>query len=240
MQGVETVAEVERRGRSRRRELIELAAGYGLILAVIWTPRPWQRGLYAVAALTLAAMMALSFRSLGAMGLRRENFLRSIWVVGAALLAAAGFVAWSAGHGYLQRGHGFVWFVGRYWGYAVWSLVQQLLLQDFFLGRMVRLIPGSRGAAVWAAAGVFAAAHLPNPILTLLTFIWGAFACMVFLRYRNIWPLALAHALLGVTLATTMPRPVIRNMRVGLGYLEYQQTHPGGVRPGPPLPSGHP
>lgn len=225
MERVEAIAETGQGGRSRQRDVLELAVGYGLILAVIWTPRPWQRGLYAVAALALAAMMALSFRSLDAMGMRRRNFLRSLWIVGVALVVAGGFVAWAGTHGRLQASHGVGWFVGRYWGYAVWSLVQQLLLQDFFLGRIMRLMPGRPMAAVWTAAGVFGAAHLPNPILTPLTLIWGACACMLFLRYRNIWTLALAHALLGVTLATTMPRPAIRNMRVGLGYLAYPREH---------------
>lgn len=228
--------EVRQSSRTGSRDLIELVVGYGLILAVIWTPRPWQRGLYAVAAVTLAVMMALSFRSLGAMGLRWKNFFRSLWIVAVALGVSCGFLAWSFAHGIHRWNHGAGWFLSRYWGYAVWSLVQQFLLQDFFLGRMMRLMPGKPNAAVCAAAGVFAAAHLPNPVLTPLTFVWGAVACLLFLRYRNIWPLALAHALLGVTIATTIPRPIIRNMRVGLGYLEYPGTHRALTQPRPASP----
>ncbi len=37
--------------RSRRRDLVELGVGYGLILMVLWTPRPWQRLFYAAAVL---------------------------------------------------------------------------------------------------------------------------------------------------------------------------------------------
>jgi len=119
-------------------------------------------------------------------------------------------------------------------GYTVWSFVQQFLLQGYFLFRFLRLLPRREWAAL-AAAGIFAAAHLPNPILTPVTFIWGLCACFVFLRFRNVYPLAIAHALLGITVAITIPGPVVRNMRVGLGYLRYHapHAHPPGLEPTP-------
>jgi membrane protease YdiL (CAAX protease family) len=84
----------------------------------------------------------------------------------------------------------------------------------------VRLLPSARSAAL-AAAVLFALAHLPNPILTSVTLFWGFAACLLFLRYRNLYPLALAHAILGIAIAITVPGPVDHNMRVGLGYLTY-------------------
>jgi membrane protease YdiL (CAAX protease family) len=119
-------------------------------------------------------------------------------------------------------------FVLVYWGYALWTFVQQFLLQGFFLPRLLRLLPGPKSAAL-AAAGLFALAHLPNPILTVVTLIWGFAACMLFVRYRNLYSLAIAHAVFGITIAITVPGPVIRNMRVGLGYLTYGHRH----RPSP-------
>jgi hypothetical protein len=103
------------------------------------------------------------------------------------------------------------------------------LLQDFFLRRMLRLV-SRKGAAVVVAAGIFSLAHLPNPILTVVTFLWGLAACTIFLRYRNLYPLGLAHAVLGITLAIAIPGPMIRNMRVGLGYLAYAHQHHGHQR----------
>jgi hypothetical protein len=50
-------------------------------------------------------------------------------------------------------------------------------------------------------------------------------SCLLFLRYRNLYPLALAHTILGITVAITVPGPVVHNMRVGLGYLTYARTH---------------
>ena len=80
----------------------------------------------------------------------------------------------------------------------------------------------NRTPAIALAAVLFAAAHIPNPLLVALTLIWGAISCTLFLRYRNLYALALAHGILGMTLAVTVPNPIARHMRVGLGYLEYQ------------------
>ncbi len=109
-----------------------------------------------------------------------------------------------------------------YIGYAIWAFVQQFLMMDFFLLRMLRVL--RRPAyAVLATAGIFTLAHLPNPVLTPLTLLWGLIGCWHFLRYRNLYPLALAHAILGITLAVTLPGYITHNMRVGLGYLVYRR-----------------
>ena len=203
-----------------------------MILLVCWTPRPWQRVLWMVAAATVVAITCISFDGLNQMGLRTANFFRSLWVVGAALGAAAVAVAVAASLHTLHAPPSLLLFVGTYCAYALWSAVQQFLLQCFFLSRLLHLFPG-RFFAPFAAAFIFAAAHLPNPILTPITFLWGFAACLIFLRYRNLYPLALAHAILGITLAITIPGPVIHNMRVGLGYLTYGHAHKAPPSPQP-------
>jgi membrane protease YdiL (CAAX protease family) len=110
-------------------------------------------------------------------------------------------------------------------GYALWSFLQQFLMQGYFLLRLLRVLPSQTWAAI-TAAGIFAAAHLPNPILTPMTLIWGVAACFVFLRFRNIFSLGMAHAIFGICVAITFPGPVVHNMRVGLGYLRYQAPMP--------------
>ncbi len=213
-------------GRSSRRDAWELGIGYGLILAVLWTPRPYQRGLYLVAALFLSVVTALAFRGWSAMGLRRENLGRSAWIVAVAALLAAGTVLAAARLDTLHAPGGFGALVRRYWGYALWAFVQQILLQDFFLRRLLHLLRGRQAAAALAAAGIFAFAHLPNPVLATVTLVWGAAACFLFLRYRNLVPLAIAHAIFGITLSVSLPPPVIRGMHVGLGYFTYRVAHP--------------
>lgn len=205
---------------SKRRDALEIAVIYGLILAVEWTPRPLQRVLWLVAVIGLLLIVWRSFDGWQAMGFRATNFARSLWIAGAALALALIAIAIAARmHTLLTPGGPFV-FLATYCAYAVWSGVQQILLQGVFLPRFLRLIPRPAAAALVAAA-LFAAAHLPNPVLMPVTFIWGFVACLLFLRYRNVYPLMIAHAILGITVAMTIPGPIDHNMRVGLGYLTY-------------------
>ena len=51
------------------------------------------------------------------------------------------------------------------------------------------------------------------------------FACPFFLRYRNLYALGLAHGILGLCVAITVPDALHHHMRVGLGYLRYRPPH---------------
>jgi len=210
--------------RRQRRDFLELSIGYGLILLTVWTPQPWQRLFYLAAFGWVVLVSVVSFDGWSAMGFRVSGSLRSLWVVGFALLFAAGAAALAFRFQTLQLPGGPEMLVKRYWGYAIWTLFQQFLLLDFVLLRLLRLLP-SRMEAVFAAAGLFAFAHLPNPVLTATTLLWALAACSLFLHYRNIYTLALAHAILGICISVTVPASVHHNMRVGLGYLFYGQPN---------------
>jgi membrane protease YdiL (CAAX protease family) len=220
---------------SKARILAEIALTYGLILLVIWTPRPAQRYLWIVAAASVVFVTWISYEGRQAMGLRAAGFARALWIVAAALFLSAAAILVAAHFGTLHLPAGVAAFFATYCAYAIWSGVQQFLLQGVFLLRFLKLIPNPRLAALTAAA-LFAAAHLPNPILTPITFVWGLAACLLFLHYRNVYPLALAHAILGITVAMTIPGPVDHNMRVGLGYITYGHQRHGRL----PYPLEHP
>ncbi len=211
--------------RRRRRDLLELCIGYGLILLVLWTPAPWQRRLYLVAAAFLSAASVRPGEGWRGLGFSTRNLLPSSLIIVAALAVAGVSVAYAAHEGVLHAPRSMHEFFGRYSGYIVWSFAQQFLLQDFFLLRFRRLLPGRTALAIAASAGIFAAAHLPSPILAVFTLIWGWIACAAFVRYRNLYPLALAHAVLGICVAVCLPGHVTHNMRVGLGYLTYGRAH---------------
>jgi membrane protease YdiL (CAAX protease family) len=102
----------------------------------------------------------------------------------------------------------------------MWAAIQQIVLQWFFLSRSLRLL-SRPPSAVALTAGLFAVAHLPNPILTFLTLFFGLASCYFFLYYRNLVPLALAHAILGISIGITVPGSIDHNMRVGISYLTY-------------------
>ena len=212
------------RNRSSRRDALEIAIAYGLIMMVEWTPRPLQRVLWIVAVAGLVVIVWRSFDGWQAMGFRAANFARSLWIAGAALALAAIAIAVAVRMHTLLVPDGVLGFLATYCAYALWTGVQQLLLQGVFLLRFLRLIPKPAMAALTASA-LFAGAHTPNPVLMPITFIWGLAACLLFLRYRNIYPLMIAHAILGITVAMTVPGPVDHNMRVGLGYLTYDPHH---------------
>ncbi len=207
---------------ARRRDLLELAVGYVLLLAVAWTRGWWQRGLYLAAIAWVLGAVALRFDGWRWTGLRVSGLMRSLWVVGVALLVALAAVLLADRFDTLNRPEGAALFVKTFWGYAVWSFVQQFLLQVFVLRRLVRLLPQRRWLAIVGAAVMFAAGHLPNPLLTCITLVWGVGACWLFLRYRNVYTLGVTHAILGVCIAIVVPGHLDHNMRVGRGYLEYE------------------
>ncbi|MBS1805300.1 MAG: CPBP family intramembrane metalloprotease [Acidobacteria bacterium] len=207
-------------------DVIELFIGYALILAAIWTPRPLQYWLYFVTLSWFITSIALSFESWKALGCCLAGFWRSSWIVALSFFLAA-MAIWVAAtlHTLHHPGAPSRWVI-TFGGYAIWALFQQLLLQGYFLARALRLIPNPNVAALLAAS-VFALAHLPNPVLTPLTLVWGLTACLVFLRSRNVYPLAIAHAVFGICVAITVPASILHNMRVGLGYLDYE---PASIR----------
>lgn len=213
------------RAHSKQRDALEISIAYVLILSVIWTPKPLQSWLWWVAAATVTVITVISWEGLDAMGLRRRNFLRSLWVVGAAIAVAAIAVAFAARLHTLDLRGGLLWLFRNFWLYSVWSAAQQFLLQCFFLLRLLRLLPRKWMEAL-AAAVLFSLAHMPNFILVTTTFAWGFLACLLFIRYRNLYPLALAHAILGIMIAVAVPGTTDHNMRVGLGYLRYNPRIP--------------
>jgi membrane protease YdiL (CAAX protease family) len=105
------------------------------------------------------------------------------------------------------------------WRYSVWSLEQEFILQSFLFLRLESLLR-SRWA-VFVAAGFFALAHIPSPILTVLSLLGGLVFCELFRRYRNIYALGAVHALLGLTIASSFSDRWLHHMRVGIGYLTF-------------------
>jgi membrane protease YdiL (CAAX protease family) len=203
----------------RRRDLVEIVLGYGVILLVIWTPNPLQRILYWFACALIVTIVALRKQNLESLGLVGRNLLASLWVVGAALLLG-GIAIWVAGRlGTLHPLHGQAPIFEHIWGYLVWSLMQQFLLQIFFLSRLLRII--TPGKAVVIASGLFAVAHIPSPLLAVATLVWGTCACLLYLKYRNLYVLGVAHGILGICFAVTVPDHFHHHMRVGIGYLNY-------------------
>lgn len=218
---VRRVPETHSSNKARGHDWLELGIGYGLILAALWTPRPWQFVFDWAALAWVAVATICSFDGWTAMGLRERGFLESLWVAGIALLLAAIAVTVSVHLHAMHAPHGLFPMVHRFWMYAVWAVLQEFLLLDFFLLRLLRILSG-KTAAVLSTALLFTVAHIPNPVLMPLVIVWGVVSCVVFLRSRNVYALGIAHAILGISVAVTVPATADHNMRVGLGYLTYR------------------
>ena len=104
--------------------------------------------------------------------------------------------------------------------YAIWALEQEFILNAFFYRRFEWLMGRTTGSLVVTAL-LFSLVHLPNPVLVPATFVGGLFFVAIFRRFRNIYPLAIAHAILGLTVGMAFPDHLIRHMRVGIGFIHF-------------------
>lgn len=206
--------------RPTKRDIIELSVGYGLILAAVWTPLHIQRIIFWLAFSWIVSTVLLAHDDRDTLGLGVSGIRHSVWLFGIALALAGFDLVISTWYGALHPLSGPMP-VGRHmWGYVIWAFLQQFVLQDFFLLRLIRVLP-SRTSAVSVAAALFATAHIPNPLLTIATLVWGIGACALFLKYRNLYVLGLVHGILGLCIAVSVPNAIHHRMRVGLGYLSY-------------------
>ena len=213
------------------RTLVELSIGFVLVLLPLWTAG-WAQWL--LGAIAFSYIFFITFRShptAEQLGLRVAGTRRALWIVAAALLVAGVGVSISVRlHTFhaVFRNHAVEW---GFLAYIGWALVQQFILQNFFLARLVRITP-TRALAIVSAGLLFALVHLPNPLLVIATIVWGIVACALFLRYRNLYVLGVAHAILGMCIAVAVPNVMHHHMRVGLGYLQWRvPTAPLRSRP---------
>lgn len=202
--------------------LLEIFAAWGLIEMTIWTSGKTQLRLFWISAVFIIASTVAHRPRPAEIGLGRRGLRSSLWVVPAALVlaSAAVLLAWEAGT--LHPLFGSSRIAAHSSGYFVWAVFQQFILQSYFFLRLEKLI-STRWAVVLSAA-LFCLVHIPNPVLVVVCLFAGWFACEVFRRNRNIYALGVAHAILGLTIAVTVPDHIQRHMRVGLGYYHYHQA----------------
>jgi len=203
--------------RSSFRDRTEVIFGFGIIMLVLWLPQREQliMGPLALAATVTVILWRRPTRD--ELGLGWRGFVGAIWIMPAAvaLTVASIVVARGIGTFHALYNPDFA-HVG---GYVLWTVYQQILLQDYFMPRLTRMLTSD--GAIATAAVLFAVAHLPNLPLTLVTLVWGAVSCMLFRRYHNIYALGLAQGLLGLCFAVCVPDALHHHMHVGLGYWHY-------------------
>jgi hypothetical protein len=200
---------------SRTRCLVEVGIVFVLILGAVWTRQGRLNAFLSICASTCVIGFAVAGQwDSYDMGLTRplRGAIR-VLLIGCICCVAI----WIAGTGLRTLGPGYAIPWSRSWQYAIWALVQEFILQSIFFVRLEAVF-GS-GRAVFMATALYAAAHLPSPLLTFLAFLGGLVFCESFRRWRNIYPIGVIHAALGLTIAANLPDKWLHHMRVGIGYL---------------------
>ena len=198
------------------RAALEIVVGYGLILAAIWSVLPARAYFACLAVIWVIAVLLPEARAGGSFGLELSGIRESFWAVGLALTVFAIAILCASLLGTLHY-HPVAKPYPPFFGYLIFSLVQQFVLQNLFLSKLLRLF-GHPSLAICLAALMLSMAHIPNPLLVVVTLLWGMAACWLFFQYRNLYVVACIHFLLGIMLAICVPSSVQHNMRVGSGY----------------------
>lgn len=98
-----------------------------------------------------------------------------------------------------------------------WGFVQQYVLQAF-VNRRAQIIWGPGVISILLTSLVFAALHLPNPWLMVVTLVGGVVWATVYQRAPNLFALALSHSVMTWVLVATLPVSALNHLRIGFKY----------------------
>ena len=155
------------------------------------------------------------------LGFRFDNFFAALKLLLLPMILIAGLCLlvglWFGGRIDFLR-----WHIGRpiagqlVLGFG-WGLLQQYVLQGF-MNRRAQLILGRGWVSVLLVATVFGGLHLPNPWLTVVTFVGGIVWAAVYQRAPNLFALAVSHSLMTWVLVSTLPASALNHLRIGFKY----------------------
>ena len=114
-------------------------------------------------------------------------------------LLFGGIVAYHAGGWTAVANRAFNWRILAAFGcYLPWALMQQTLLEFYFLGRLLAIFPKTFLFVPMIVTGTcFGLVHLPDWWTASVTVVAGWIWSLIYYRYRMLLPLAISHAALG-------------------------------------------
>ena len=203
----------------RKFAILEPLAIFGLIMGSIWILRAGRPILWAATLGLMVASHWLRGESAGMLGFGTQNFRRLVrefappGLLLGLLLVAGGILLGTI------RPVGLEGALVALAAYLPWGLLQQYMLNGYFLNRFDALIP--RRAAVMLTAALFCGAHAPNWFLMGVTLAGGYVSALVYRQHRNLYFLGLAHAIAGFLVFLVVPDSISHHLRVGPGWFEW-------------------
>jgi hypothetical protein len=206
--------------RIRKPEALCEALGlFAFVMLFIWKLHLSRPGLALLVPAFTIATHAARGEAARQLGFGWKDFRGALpvlsWVAAfAALLLAAGALAGTIR--VMTPGRA-AWDLGAY---VVWGFLQQYLLNAFLANRLAEYTGNSEGRLVALAAAVlFSVAHLPNWFLMVVTFGGGYLSVRVYQRFRSLYVLGIAHAMIAFSLFLAVPDSISGRFHVGPRYL---------------------
>jgi membrane protease YdiL (CAAX protease family) len=188
-----------------------------LIMLYIWRLRGVNQGW----AMVIFSLLLLSHfwrgESPRELGFRTENFRACFAAFSPALLfltlllLAAGILLQTLRVLDLERS------IIGFLSYCTWGLFQQYILNAYFVNRLLPAASSTSQAALIGAA-CFSCAHTPNWFLMLVGFVCAYCCARIWIRYRNLYFLGIAHGAIGSMLYLVVPDSVSHHLTVGPGW----------------------
>lgn len=200
--------------------ITQIVTVFLMIECALWTHGRTQMYWFAASFATLGLFVLISSPKVRDLGMGSKGLLNACRAIPVALLFSGLAIAIASFLGTLRGLYGELPVSGHALFYTIWAFEQQFILNSFFYKRFESLL-GNNTEAMVVTALLFSLVHLPNPVLVPATFLGGLFFVSLFRRWRNIYPLGIAHAIMGLTLAITFPDSWIRHMKVGIGYFHF-------------------
>ena len=202
--------------------LLEVMAVFAAIMLDIWWIRfHWPHFWIPLLAFVVSTHIARgeTLRSLGLTSVGFVAGLRAAWPY--VTLAAGSLILYGALAGTLRPIS--MQIAGKdLFLYCWWGLFQQYILNGYFLNRIRQVRDfGEPHRAALCAAILFSLIHLPNYALMIAALVGGYAAARVYLRYRNLFLLGLAHGLFGFLLFWTLPDSLTHHLYIGSRFLTW-------------------
>jgi hypothetical protein len=109
----------------------------------------------------------------------------------------------SIAYSYYRNGWNFSWhIIPILLLYPVWGIIQQYLMLGIISHNLIALLKMSvrKYVVIFFVSTLFALIHYPNPLLMLLTFWMEVLFIWIYLKWRNLWAIGIAHGWMGTFL----------------------------------------